>query len=178
MTTIVLGCDINGKDSSYQNTVANVLRKGGYKVKTLAINPSDFANYGYTSKAKGKIGIYLMAASLVSVTDVMSSGWYYDKTFFGIRGDISKINSKKRFENTGIPKDHHGDCTNSYCDKWQGKTYPEINNIIASKNAKVVFASSPTDFANEILELLGGSSVGGGSSGGGSTGGGSSGGGS
>lgn len=156
MTTIVLGCDSNGKnDKAYRDQVASILKTAGYKIEYLAISPTPFGVYGYKSKAKGKIGVYIMAASLVSVTDVASSGWQFDKTYFIIRGDVSTlINSESAFNKRGIPKDHHGDCTNVYCDRWQGKTYPQINNILGSKGA-VVYGANATDGANKVLQELG-----------------------
>lgn len=154
MTTIVLGCDSNGGDEKWRNQIASALRKAGYKVEQLSIGPTPFGNEGYKSSAKGKIGIYLMAASLVSVTDLASSGWKFDYTYFGIRADISQWNTEKKFNSYGVPKDHHGDCTNSYCDKWAGKTYPQINKIIADRG-KVLFAANPTSFINSLLQELG-----------------------
>jgi len=154
MTTIVLGCDSNGNNVKYQNTVANILRKAGYKVEKLSIGPGPFGSYGYQSRAKGKIGVYLMAASLTSVTDLGSSGWKFKYTYFGIRADVSDWNTEKKFNNWGVHKDHEGDCTNVFCDRWQGKTYPQINQIIADKG-KVLFAENATNIANKILQELG-----------------------
>ena len=159
MAKIVLGCDKNGiNDKEYQNTVKKILEKAGHTVETLAISATPFGVYGYQNKAKGKIGVYLMAASLVSVTDVASSGWKFKHTYFGIRSDASRsIKSQKNFETKGIPKDHHGDCTNSFCDKWQGKTYPQINKIIEGRGT-VLFSPNPKDFANNLVNILGGGS--------------------
>ncbi|MBO5180113.1 MAG: hypothetical protein J6B87_07215 [Clostridia bacterium] len=154
MTTIVLGCDSNGNNVKYQNTVENILRKAGYKVEKLSIGPTPFGSYGYQSRAKGKIGIYLMAASLTSVTDLGSSGWKFKYTYFGIRADVSDWNTEKKFNTWGVHKDHEGDCTNVFCDRWQGKTYPQINQIIANKG-KVLFAENATNFANKVLQELG-----------------------
>ena len=160
MTTIVLGCDRNGKnDAAYQNQVASIFRQAGYTVEKLAVSPTPFGNYGYRSSAKGKIGVYIMAASLVSVTDVASSGWKFDKTYFIIRGDVSTlINSESAFNSKGIPKDHHGDCTNVYCDRWKGKTYPQINNILQGKGV-VVYGANATSGANAVLSAMGGTQI-------------------
>lgn len=154
MTTIVLGCDSNGGDEKWRKEVARMLRKAGYTVEMLSVGPTPFGNYGYYGNAKGKIGVYLMAASLVSVTDLASSGWKFKYTYFGIRADVSDWNTEHKFNTYGVPKDHHGDCTNSYCDKWQGKTYPQINNIISDRG-KVLFAANPTNFGNALLQELG-----------------------
>lgn len=159
MTTIVLGCDRSSSyesNSKWQNTVASVLRKGGYNVNKLSIGPTPFGAYGYRSEAKGKIGVYIMAASLVSVTDLApGSGWKFDKTFFIIRGDVSRVNTESKFNSYGIHKDPDGDCINSWCDKWQGKTYPQINQIIGKKGGLVVFGANPTSGANNVLQALG-----------------------
>lgn len=157
MTTIVLGCDSNGKnDKAYRDQVASMFRKAGYKLELLPISPTPFGVYGYTGKAKGKIGVYIMAASLVSVTDLASSGWHFDKTYFIIRGDVSTlINSEKAFNSKGIPRDNDGDCNSSICYKWAGKTYPQINNIIAGKG-EVVYGDNAVDGANRVLSAMGG----------------------
>lgn len=156
MTTIVLGCDSNGKnDKAYRDQVASILRKAGFKLELLPIHPTPFGVYGYQSKAKGKIGVYIMAASLVSVVDLASSGWHFDKTFFIIRGDVSRlINSEKAFNTKGIPRDDDGDCNTSICYKWAGKTYPQINNIISGKG-EVVYADNAVDGANRVLSAMG-----------------------
>ena len=64
---IVLGCDINQNDAEYQQTVAGIIEQAGYSVEKLAIEPNAFASYSYDSKAKGKIGIYLIAAGTFSI---------------------------------------------------------------------------------------------------------------
>ncbi len=158
MATIVLGCDSNGNNVACQNAVAKKLEAAGHKVEKLSIGPTPFGSIGYKASVKGKIGVYLMAASLVSVTDLASDGWQFKYTYFGIRGDVSKINTLEKFNNTGIPKDHHGDCTNSYCDKWAGKTYPQINEIIKNKG-KVVFGTKCDEIGDNIVKEMGGEST-------------------
>ena len=65
MANIVLGCDTNGvNDSGCQNTVASILEKAGHKVEKLPIGPNYFASYSYSSRGKGKVGVYLIAAGL------------------------------------------------------------------------------------------------------------------
>lgn len=160
MTTIVLGCDRSGGMSSnqkWQNTVESVLKKAGFKVEKLAIGPTPFGSYGYKSYAKGKVGVYIMAASLVSVTDLApGSGWSFDKTFFILRTDLSRINTQSKFNNWGIHKDPDGDCLNKWCDQWSGKTYPQINNIISAKGGEVLFGNGPEDQANTVVNRLNG----------------------
>ena len=78
MANIILGCDDNGvNDSGCQNTVKRVLEQNGHVVQNLPIAPGPFANYSYSSAAKGKIGIYLIAAGTNSISDL-----YYGNTFF------------------------------------------------------------------------------------------------
>lgn len=154
MTNIILGCDSNGNNEQWQNTVAKGLTDAGYKVEKLPIAASPFGNSGYQPKAKGKIGIYLMAASLVSVTDLASNGWLYDYTYFIIRGDVSSLIKSENDMNTkGIPKDHHGDCTNKYCNEWQGKTYNQINEIVKNKG-QCLFASNPSEAVSKLLNAI------------------------
>lgn len=154
MTTIVLGCDTNGNNVQYRNTVSKILRQAGYKVEELPIAASPFGSYGYKQAAKGKIGVYLMAASLTSVTDLGSDGWKFKYTYYGIRADVSDWNTEKKFNTWGVHKDHEGDCTNVFCDRWAGKTYPQINEIVANKG-KILFGENAESLANKILQELG-----------------------
>ena len=160
MAEIVLGCDSNGSDASYQNEVAKGLEDAGYKVEKLSIGPGYFANYDYAKNGKnpkGKIGIYLMAASLVSVTDGYSARPGFDYHYFVIRGDISGlIKSQNDFDTKGIPKDHHGDCVGKLCDKWQGKTYAEINQI-AKDRCRCVYAGNSKEAVDNLLSAISGS---------------------
>lgn len=158
MTTVVIGVDNNGNDKVWRNALDSALKKSGFKTEHLPTGPTPFGVYGYKSSAKGKIGVYCMAASLVSVTDLASSGWKFDRTYFIIRADVSMINTEARFNSRGIPKDHHGDCTNVYCDRWQGKTYPQINQIIANKG-QVLFGANPEAGANAVLSAIGGTPI-------------------
>ena len=163
MTTAVIGCDrssSNSSNSKWLNTVASMFRKSGYTVEQLQIGPTPFGVYGYQGKAKGKIGVYIMAASLVSVTDLApGSGWNFDKTIFIIRSDVSRINTEAKFNSYGINRDPDGDCNNQWCHKWQGKTYPQINQIIAQKGGQVVFGYGPEGGANAALAALGGTQI-------------------
>ena len=90
MADIVVGCDTNtGNDAQAINTVAEGLKQQGHNVEQLSVGPSPFSAYGYTEKAKGKIGIYLMAASLFSFADGTHD--LYDLDIFIIRGDASAL---------------------------------------------------------------------------------------
>lgn len=152
--TIVLGCDSNGvNDSQCQQTVADALQHAGYTVENLGIAPGPFADYSYSDKAKGKIGVYLMAASLVSFLDAGAAN--FDYNVFGIRGDVSDWGKEDGFNTKGVPKDHHGDCTMPECDKYQGKTYPELNEIYKGKCVAVP-GETPEILAQNIIAALGG----------------------
>lgn len=152
--TIVLGCDSNGvNDSQCQQTVADALQQAGYTVENLGIAPGPFADYSYSDKAKGKIGVYLMAASLVSFLDAGAAN--FDYNVFGIRGDVSDWGKENGFNTKGVPKDHHGDCTMPECDKYQGKTYPELNEIYKGKCVAVP-GETPEVLAQNIIAALGG----------------------
>lgn len=156
MATIVLGCDSNGNDKKCQDTVAKILEKAGHKIEKLSIGPNFFAKYSYGSKAKGKIGVYLMAASLVSVVDLYSGNTNFKYAYFGIRGDVSTLVKSVNDLNTKkIPKDHHGDCTTKLCDEWAGKTYAEINEITKSK-CQVTAGSNNEELGNNLVKAMGG----------------------
>ena len=96
MATIVLGCDSNGNNVACQNAVAKKLEAAGHKVEKLSIGPTPFGSIGYKASVKGKIGVYLMAASLVSVTDLASDGWQFKYTYFGIRGDVCLLGAERK----------------------------------------------------------------------------------
>lgn len=160
MASIVLGCDSNSNDSKYQDDVAKGLEDAGYKVEKLPIGPSHFANYDYAKHGKnpkGKIGVYLMAASLVSVTDGYEASPGFDYHYFVIRGDVSKlIKSQNDFDTKSIPKDHHGDCIGKLCEEWQGKTYAEINQIAKDK-CRCVYAGNSKEAVDNLLSAISGS---------------------
>ncbi len=159
MSTIVLGCDTNNSnDSKFQNTVAKILTKQGHTVEKLSIGPTPFGSIGYKSKVKGKIGVYIMAASLTSVADLSSSGWQFKYTYFIIRGDIEggRIKSDDDFNSKSIHKDPEGDCTAAACNRWNGKTYPEINKEIKSKGMVIFGGKTGEEIANSLVKAMGG----------------------
>ena len=158
MSTIILGCDYNGvNDTGCQNTVKKILEKGGHSVTKLDIAPGPFASYSYSGKAKGKIGVYLMADSLVSVADLAFGGTQFKYAYFGIRGDVgrTRMDSWSDFNNNPIGRD--ADCT-SICNKIAGKTYKQMNSICKSK-CQITFGKNPTELGNNLLKLISGGSV-------------------
>ena len=161
---VVLGCDSNGvNDSQCLATVQQALEQAGYQVEALGIAPGPFADYSYGNggkNPKGKSGVYLMAASLVSFLDAAHGS--FDYNVFGIRGDVTPWGTEEGFKTKGVPKDHHGDCTLAECDTYQGKTYPELNEIYKGKCVAVP-GEDCQKLAQNIVAALGGQSVGGGS---------------
>ena len=158
MSTIVLGCDRNGaNDSKCQNAVAKILEKAGHKVEKLSIGPNDFAKYSYSNKAKGKIGVYLIAAGITSIADLYDGNTNFKYAYFGIRGDLGlpRMKTKSDFEKNPISKDKHGDCISKSCNKLAGKTYPQMNEIVKSK-CQVVFGSTCDELGNAVVKAMGG----------------------
>lgn len=159
MSTVVIGCDTNnGNDSKFQNAVAKILNKQGHKTEKLSIGPTPFGSIGYKSSVKGKIGVYIMAASLTSVSDLSSSGWQFKYTYFLIRGDIEggRIKSVNDFNSKSIHKDPEGDCLAAACDRWNGKTYPEINKEIKSKGMVLYGGATGEEMATNLVKAMGG----------------------
>ena len=157
MADVVLGCDINsGNDASCQNTVASVIEGAGHKVEKLEIHPNAFASYSYDSKAKGKIGVYLMADSIYSISDLYYGNTSFDYAVFGIRGDLGlpRMSTHQDFQNNPIGSDP--DC-NGDCAKLSGKTYPQINEITKSK-CVAVFGTSCQELGQNILSAFNGGS--------------------
>lgn len=165
---VILGCDSNGvDDAGCQATVKSVLEGGGYQVEALSIGPNAFASYSYSENAKGKNGVFLIAASLVAYLDAAKAN--FDFNVMGIRGDVTPWGTEEGFKSKGVPKDHHGDCILPECDTYQGKTYPELNQIHQGK-VQAVPGETPQKLGENILAALNGGGVG--STGGGNSGGG------
>ena len=162
MTDLVIGCDTNtGNDEQVLKTVADGLKQKGYNVaQVLSIGPTPFSQYGYTDQAKGKIGIYLMAASLISYADGAHD--QYDKDIFVIRGDASpRINTQEAFNSTPIRPDP--DC-NEACNEFDGMTYPEMNKKTNGKCVAVYGGTTPEEMLNAAIAALNGVAPTGGSS--------------
>lgn len=154
MATIILGCDENNSnDHKVQNTVAKILEKAGHKVTKLAVDSNAFASASYSKKNKGKIGVYLMAASVFSVADFAFGSTQMKYAYFGIRGDASpSIKTENDFKTKKIRPDN--DCT-SICNKLAGKTYPEMNEK-TKKRCQCVFGKTGEEIGNAIVKALGG----------------------
>lgn len=153
---IVLGCDSNGNNKACQDTVAQALERAGYQVEKLTIGPSPFANYSYGhngAQPKGKIGVYLMAGSLVSYVDAADA--YFDYNVFGIRGDISEFGKENVFSREKVPPDHDG-CSHPKCSEYGNKkSYPELNDIYKGKCIAVP-GETHEELAQNIITALGG----------------------
>lgn len=160
---VVIGCDHNNsQDQEYEDIVGQILEQGGYSVEKLAIGPNEFATYSYDSaKAKGKIGVYLIAVGLTSICDLYDGNTSFDYAYFGIRGGLNGIDTQEEFQTKAVHVDRHGDCTTASCTTFNGKTYPEINEATKSK-CQAVFGATPEELGNNILAAMGGQAVGGG----------------
>lgn len=158
MTTVVIGCDRNnGNDTKWRDTVAHIIRQAGYKTKVLPVGPNPFSNYSYSSNAKGKIGVYLMAASLISYLDAAAAN--FDYNYFIIRSDASRtIKSRAAFNSKGIPKDWDGNYSIKGYNSAAGKTYPQLNAEYGNR-CRAVFGGDPTQAANEVVSAMGGSPI-------------------
>lgn len=163
---VVIGCDHNNsQDQEYEDIVGQILEQGGYSVEKLAIGPNEFATYSYdSSKAKGKIGVYLIAVGLTSICDLYDGNTSFDYAYFGIRGGLNGIDTQEEFQTKAVHVDRHGDCTTASCTTFNGKTYPEINEATKSK-CQAVFGATPEELGNNILAAMGGQAVGGGNTG-------------
>lgn len=157
---IVLGCDRNGHDDSgYQTTVADILTQSGYTVEKLAIEPNAFASYSYdSSKAKGKIGIYLIAAGTYSIGDATYGNTSFDYNYFGIRPECSPNWDVDDFDTKPIGAD--ADSQGGVTDKIAGKSFKEINEIVKSRSM-VVTGKDATEMGNNLVSALGGQTQGG-----------------
>lgn len=154
MATIILGCDENNSnDHKVQNTVAKILEKAGHKVTKLKVDSNAFASASYSKKNKGKIGVYLMAASVFSVADFAYGSTQMKYAYFGIRGDASpSIKTENDFNSKKIKPDN--DCT-SICNKLAGMSYPEMNKKTKNR-CQCVFGKTGEEIGNAIVKAMGG----------------------
>lgn len=170
MADVILGCDSNNEnDSNCQNIVHQTLQQAGHNVNNLGIDPNSFANYSYGSEAKGKVGVYLMAASLISFLDASDAG--FDYNILGIRGDVTEHGTEQGFKTLGVPQDHDGNYSHPRYDECAGKTYPELNELFKGKCIAVP-GETCEKLAQNILAAMNGQGIfGGGTTTGQSTGG-------
>ena len=158
MATVILGCDRNnGNDSACQNAVAKALEKAGNTVEKLGIGPNQFASYSYSSKAKGKIGVFLIASGITAIADLYDGNTNFKYAYFGIRGDLKqpRLSTMDEFNKSPIHKDKHGDCISKSCDSLNGKTYPQMNEVTKSK-CIAVFGETCEQLGENIVKAMGG----------------------
>lgn len=157
---VVLGCDRNGNDdSNYQSTVAGIIEQAGYTVEKLAIEPNAFASYSYdSSKAKGKIGIYLIAAGTFSIGDATYGNTSFDYNYFGIRPECSPNWEVEDFDTKPIGSD--ADTRGGVTDKIAGKSFKEINEIVKARSMCVT-GKDATEMGNNLVAAMGGQAQGG-----------------
>lgn len=153
-TEVILGCDSNDvNDAQVQKIVHNAIETAGYKVHDLGIDPNSFANYSYSSEAKGKAGVYLMAASLISYLDAGDAN--FDLNVFGIRGDVTSWGTEEGFKTKTVPQDGDGNYSHRNYDKCSKMTYPQLNEMYKGKCVAVP-GETPEKLAQNIVEALGG----------------------
>lgn len=158
MSTVVVGCDSNGvHDSEVQNTVAKALENAGHKVQKLTIGPGYFADYSYGNKGfrpRGKIGVYIIADGINSISDLAFGNTQFKYAYFIIRGDLGRPRMKTRndFETRPIGADN--DCKGN-CAKLKGKTFPQMNKIVKNK-CQIVFGRNAQEMADELIKAMGG----------------------
>ena len=153
--TVVVGCDSNtNADSTFQNATINKLRGAGYNVERLSIGPGPFANYDWHGASKGKVGVFIMAPSIVAIADAMSHKGF-DKLVFGLRGDFEK--GRRGAVEPGFstnPWRPDNDCT-SVCNKYSGKTGKQIDEMIRPRGC-LVGDTTAEGLANRILAAVNG----------------------
>ena len=148
---IILGCDANTEDdSTVQNRIAERLEAEGYPVEKLPIGPNYFASTDYSSKAKGKIGIYLIASGIFSIADAYYGSGQFDNYIFGIRGDFGD----KGATCFNCPIKADADCT-SICDELDGKSFNQMNAMLQPYVA-ICGGADTDELANNIIDWLGG----------------------
>ena len=154
--TVVVACDINSEnDGNVLGTVCYTLENNGYDVINLGIGPGLFSNYDYSSSSAGKVGVYLMAGSTVSIADGIDGSGNFDYYVFGLRGDLG-LRSTTQFDSA--PWGADPDCT-SICDRWVGHTGAEIAQMARdSGKGDVVVGNTAEEIANAVLAAVNGQS--------------------
>lgn len=148
---IILGCDANTEDdSTVQNRIAERLEQEGYNVEKLPIGPNYFASTDYSSKAKNKIGIYLIASGIFSIADAYYGSGQFDNYIFGIRGDFGDRGATC----FNCPISADADCT-SICDELDGKTFNQMNAMLQPYVA-ICGGGSTDELADNIIDWLNG----------------------
>ena len=156
--TVVVGCDSNdSNDSKVQNTVISALQSAGYSTEKLAIAPNPFAAYSYSSKARGKIGVYIIAAGTYSIADyyygAASGGGSFDRGIFAIRGDISSQLGGREPGFSTRPIGADSDCPSWLCSKIRGLTFPQMNEKLKDR-VTIVGGDSATAIANNVVSAV------------------------
>lgn len=147
--TIVLGCDSNTSgDSIVQARIRERLEAEGYPVEILPIGPNFFATCDYSSNAKGKIGIYLIASGIFSIADAYYGSGQFDNYVFGIRGDFGDRGAT----NFDIPIRADADCT-SICNDLDGKTFNQMNAMLQPYVA-ICGGATTDELADNIINWL------------------------
>lgn len=154
MVNIVLGCDINTNDGPYQSTVAQVLEQAGHTVEKLDIEPNAFASYSYdSSRAKGKVGIYLIAAGTFSIGDATYGGTFFDYNYFGIRPEASPNWDVDDWDTKPIGSD--ADARGGVTDKIAGHTFAEINEIVKERSMCVT-GKDASEMGKNLVDAIAG----------------------
>ena len=156
MSYVVIGCDINsGADHDWQNTVASALEEQGHETEKLQIAPNPFALYSYSSKASGKIGVYIIADGLFSIGDLYYGNTSFKYAYFLIRGDLghTRMDSYEDFKNNPIAADAD---TRGEAAKLAGKTFPQMNEITKDKCLTVWGGTNPQEGAKNLIKAMGG----------------------
>lgn len=154
--TIVVACDTNSEnDGHVLGTVCYTLENAGYNVINLGIGPGLFSSYDYSSSSAGKVGVYLMAGSTVSIADGIDGSGSFDYYVFGLRGDLG-LRSTTQFDSA--PWGADSDCT-SICDRWVGHTGAEIAQMARdSGKGDVVYGNTAEEIAGAVLAAVNGES--------------------
>lgn len=151
--TVVVACDRNTEnDGEYLGVTCAKLEAAGYPVINLGIGPGQFSHYDWYEDSQGKVGVYLMADSTVSIADYASHNGF-DYAVFGIRGDAAPT-AVREWDTARWAPD--GDC-NSACTDWAYKTGQEKDDMLNSMGrGRVVKGSSPEELGNAILAAVNG----------------------
>ena len=157
MATIVVGCDKNGhNDAEYQKNVAKILEDAGHTVEILPVDSNEYARYSYdSSKSKGKLGVFLIAAGTFSIGDATFGKTYFDYNYFGIRPECSPNWDVGDFDTKPIGSDN--DARGGVTNKIAGKSFKEINEIVKSRS-RVVTGKDATEMGNNLVAAISGSS--------------------
>ena len=154
MASIALACDLNSRadDRNTQEVVAAKLREKGHTVEILSVGANYLQSYGKSSKAKGKIGVFLINGLAPVTTADFGTGcgryYYYDRMVLCYQAWLHKNQGCDKMTAPANEWDFNGSA--SFKAKWNNKSVDEVCKAFPDKLSWCC-ADSKESMADAIL---------------------------